>query len=107
MKKLLAVTLFAVMLASAQTTKVEPGLLLTQVETLQISIMMKDVLLAKQQIQILQTQFQAVVARRDKAQAEYDAMVGRLRIAHKAPADKFDFDTATLKFVPVPKETEK
>lgn len=107
MKKLLAVTLFVVMSASAQTTKVEPGLLLTEVETLQISIMMKDVLIAEQQVKILQSQFQIMVALHRNRQQQVEAMIGRLRVAHKAPADKFDFDTATLKFVPVPKETEK
>ena len=94
----------SVCLSAQQPAKAASKIELTELETLQISIMMKDVLLANQQIQILQTQFQRIVAQRDAAQAEYEAMVERLRVAHKAPADKFDFNTATLKFVPLPKE---
>jgi len=80
---------------------------LTEIETLQISIMMKDLLLAQQRIQILQTQFQAVVTQRDQAQTELVGMIQRLRVAHQAPEEKFSFDALTLKFVPLPDDPDK
>jgi len=113
-KLLMVVMLFAAIALSAQNTagpegavKVEVSLELTEIETLQISIVMKDALLAAQQIQILQVQFQAAVARRNARQAEFDRMVERLRVVHEAPADKFTFDSATLTFVPIPPAEEE
>lgn len=102
MKKLLAVTLFVVMLASAQTPTVKPGLLLTEVETLQISIVMKDLLILQLSINNLNARFQTLTNRQTSMQAGLDRMVERLRVVHEAPADKFEFNAATLKFVPLP-----
>jgi len=107
MKNLVAVTLFVAMLASAQTPNVEPGLLLTEVETLQISIVMKDTLLAAQRMEILLTRYNQAVVERNAGQAAFDQMVVRLRAVHEAPADRFTFDSATLRFIPLPPEEPK
>jgi len=117
MKKLLLVMLFAVASLSAQVGKTniaEKGaatvalelakvsLELTEVETLQISVVMKDLLILQLSINNLNARFQTLTSRQSNMQAGLDRMVERLRIVHKAPADKFNFDADTLKFVPLP-----
>lgn len=89
-----------------QTAKVEPevSLELTEVESLKLSLVLKDILLAAQQLQIIQATFQGAVAQRDARQKEFDTMLAGLRIVHKAPADKFSFNPNTMKFVPVPQK---
>ena len=99
--------LFAALLPAQEIEeKAQVSLELTEVETLQISIIMKDTLLAAQQIQILQAQFQTATAQRNARQAEFNRMVERLRVVHEAPADKFAFNSAALKFVPIKIEAE-
>ena len=117
MKKLLVMMLFATMLLSAQTpeqsteakveeveklaaqaeemlqeAKKEVGLLLTELEVLRLSVIVKDLLLAQQRIQNLQRNFQAVLV--------------VVRKAHNAPEAKFIFDPNTMRFIPIPQKPE-
>ena len=110
MKKLLVLILFATMLLPAQTPeqstegqveeiekiareqKERVGLLLTELEILRLSVIVKDLLLAQQRIQNLQRNFQTTLA--------------VVRKAHNAPEDKFIFDPNTMRFVPIPQKPE-
>ena len=104
MKKLLVLvalwTALCVMFAIAQEAEV--SLELTEVETLQISIVLKDLVILQLQINNLNARFQTLTNQQDNMQAGLDRMIGRLRTEHEAPADKFTFDQRTLKFVPIP-----
>lgn len=80
--------------ATAQTPEVEEkvSLVLTELENLRLNVIVKDLRLAQQRIQILQRDFQAVLA--------------VVRKAHNAPEAEFIFDPNTMRFVPIPKEPE-
>jgi hypothetical protein len=110
MKKLLVLILFATMLLSAQAQeqstegqleeaekiareqKERVGLLLTALEILRLSVIVKDLLLAQQRIQNLQRNFNSVLA--------------VVRKDHNAPEDKFLFDPNTMRFIRIPEKPE-
>ncbi|MEE8608593.1 MAG: hypothetical protein V3S55_13380 [Nitrospiraceae bacterium] len=117
MRKLLVVTLFATMMLSAQETERETCCLantpecnecwdkfreLTEVETLQVSIVLKDLLILQLSIDNLNARFQTLTNQKSNMQAGLDRMIERLRVVHEAPADEFEFNPATLKFTPIP-----
>ncbi len=105
MKKLLVFVVFVVALLAQAQTVGEVGL--TEVETLKVSNLAKDVQIAIQQIQILQANFDRLVTQRNASQTAFLAMVERLRVAHQAPEDKFTFDAVRFTFVPVPLESNE
>ena len=85
---------------AAQDTK-ESALELTELEQLKLSVLMKDVLLANQQLQLIQMQFKEAAGKRDAKQRELEATLGRLRVTHKVPVDKFNFDPERFRFIPI------
>lgn len=106
MKKLIVIAvLFVGLSAWAQDKLAVPEL--TEVETLKLSGLLKDVQLADKDVQLARMQFlnlsQILAARQQTMNNEIE----RLRIVHTLPTGEFIFDAATLKFVPVPKEEKK
>lgn len=82
----------------------EQKLELTELESANLSLLLKDVQLSQLQIQIVQSQYQTAVAQRDARQAKLSALLLGFRELHSAPAEKFTFDAVKMVFVPIPKE---
>ncbi|HUX68302.1 MAG TPA: hypothetical protein VMV31_12515 [Terriglobales bacterium] len=93
----LAAALFLVSVAAAQQPKPEP---LNHDQQLQIENYAKDVKLAQQQIELLKVQLAAALLGERRSEQNFAGYMAQLRTDLKAPADRFDFDAATLSFVP-------
>ncbi len=99
--------LLAFLLASAQDKPAVPEPELTEVETLKLSGLLKDVQLAEKDVQLARMQFLSLSQILAVRQQTMNNEVEQLRVVHTLPAGEFIFDVATLTFKPVPKEQGK
>ncbi len=97
--------LFAFLLASAQDKPAVPEL--TEVETLKLSGLLKDVQLADKDVQLARMQFLNLSQIQAARQQTMNNEIERLRIVHVLPTGEFIFDVATLTFKPVPRREKK
>ena len=98
---------YSVVLFAQEPTEDPKAVQLTELESANVLLLVKDVQLGNQGMQLVQAQFQAAVAGRDGAQAKLAALVGQLRGLHKAPEAEFTFNVQTMSFVPIPPAPEE
>ncbi len=106
MKKLIVIVVLLVgSLASAQDKPAVPEL--TEVETLKLSGLAKDVQLANKDVQLARMQFLNLSQIQAARQRAFDVEVRRLRDEHGLSVKEFNFDRTALEFVLVPEEEKK
>jgi hypothetical protein len=69
-------------------------------QQLQIEDYAKDVKLAQQQIELLKVQLAASLVSERQSEQNFTGYLAKLRTDLNAPASGWDFDAATLSFVP-------
>lgn len=106
MKKLIVIAVLLVGLSAwGQDKPAVPEL--TEVETLKLSVLTKDVQLADKDVQLARMQFLNLSQIQAVRQRALGVEIQRLRDEHNLSTAEFNFDRAALEFVPVPKEEKK
>jgi hypothetical protein len=86
--------------APASAPKPAKSLPLSHVQQLQIEDYEKDVMLAQQQIELLKVQLATALLSERQSEQNFTGYLAKLRTDLNAPASTWDFDAATLSFVP-------
>jgi hypothetical protein len=84
----------------ASAAKADKSLRLSHVQQLQIEDYAKDVKLAQQQIELLKVQLAGALLSQRQSEQNFVGYLAKLRTDLNAPASAWDFDAATLSFVP-------